>query len=46
MQLDMFATPLPPVFEQLAGLDINMLTPLQAMQILEELVAMARKLKS
>lgn len=45
MQLDLFEPLVPPEFTQLAQVDINQITPLQAMQILEELVKMARKWK-
>jgi DNA mismatch repair protein MutS len=44
LQLDLFTPALPPVFGELAGLDITQLTPLQALQILDELIKCAREL--
>ncbi len=46
MQLDLFAPELPPVFARLAQLDVNRLTPLQALQLLQELVEAAREFKN
>ena len=43
MQLDLFEPLVPPEFTQLAQVDINQITPLQAMQILEQLVKLAKK---
>ncbi len=45
MQLDLFGSILPPVLEDLASLDIDRLTPLEAMQKLAELVRAAREMK-
>jgi DNA mismatch repair protein MutS len=42
MQLDLFAPALPPIFEKLSELDVSHLTPMQALQILDELVRRLR----
>jgi len=45
MQMDLFEPLMPPVFTELATLDVNRLTPIQAMQVLEELVKVAKKMR-
>ena len=45
MQMDLFAPSLPPLFEKLADLDIAQLTPMQAMQVLDELVRQLRRMR-
>ncbi len=45
MQLDLFAPALPPEFEALASLDINKLTPMQALAKLAELIQAAKQWK-
>jgi DNA mismatch repair protein MutS len=45
MQLDLFEPLVPPEIMQLGQLDVNRITPVQAMQILEQLVKQAKKWK-
>jgi DNA mismatch repair protein MutS len=45
MQLDLFGAAYPPEFEQLGELDLNTLTPIEAMRVLDELVRAWRQMR-
>ncbi len=45
MQLDLFGSALPPALERLADLDVNQMTPIEAMRLLDDVIAAVRRLR-